>query len=345
MVPLFRIPESVLHNMRSRCTSFVPLSLLLAPYIQLVNAVAKNYTIGDTIGDHRTGQKVLYQPRKLWGTQACQNCSILPDVARIGAGTYHEATSVQDPSQLNITMNFSGTAIYAFFTLVDNQALFPQVTTLTSVDFFLDGNPLQPPFQYVPTEQHKFVYQHPVLVKDGLDNRDHTLVISGFPKGGPPIYINFDYALYTHDDLDDTQSASSTPSTVISPTSVPSDTSPSYMNTSGSNMTVTKYSTVAPAAADITTVTVLSSFPMSSAPSQGTPAPASAGLVSSKISTRANAGTIAGTVIGVLVFLGALIPLTCYFWRQRKFRKHKEGQKEAVRFYREKLVRRVYPLQ
>lgn len=112
MVPLFRIPESVLHNMRSRCTSFVPLSLLLAPYIQLVNAVAKNYTIGDTIGDHRTGQKVLYQPRKLWGTQACQNCSILPDVARIGAGTYHEATSAVDPSHLSITMNFSGELVH-----------------------------------------------------------------------------------------------------------------------------------------------------------------------------------------------------------------------------------------
>lgn len=61
--------------------------------------------------------------------------------------------------------------------------------------------------------------------------------------------------------------------------------------------------------------------------------------------TGSKAGTIVGAVIGGIAFLGGSILLTRYFWQQHKSYKRKEEQKEAVRFYKEKLVRRVYPLQ
>jgi hypothetical protein len=108
MVLNFRIPASVLHDMRSRFANFIPLLLLPAVYLQLATATATNYTIDDTNGDERTGQKVVYQPSILWGTQMCNGCAILPDVSQIMNGTYHEATSHAGPAQLNITINFSG---------------------------------------------------------------------------------------------------------------------------------------------------------------------------------------------------------------------------------------------
>jgi hypothetical protein len=70
-----------------------------------------------------------------------------------------------------------------------------------------------------------------------------------------------------------------------------------------------------------------------------------AALTDPKNSTKSKAGTIAGILIGALAFLGGSVLLTRRIWRQRKFRKHKEEQKETARFYREKLIRRVYPLQ
>ena len=68
-------------------------------------------------------------------------------------------------------------------------------------------------------------------------------------------------------------------------------------------------------------------------------------LTNTKDSTKIKAGAIAGILIGALALLGGAVPLTRYIWRQRKFRKHKEEQKKAALFYREKLVRRVYPVQ
>jgi hypothetical protein len=201
--------------MRSRFTNFIPLSLLLLVYLQLVTATATNYTIDDTYGDLRTGQKVVYKPSDLWGTQTCTGCAILPDPSQMMNGTYHEATWNPGDSQLSMSINFSGelyitliiyliliyillgTAIFVFFTLVDNIALYlPTVTTTTAVNFTLDKIPFGQ-FKYSPQRREKFLFQSLVFAQDGLVDGNHTLVIFGPPKSGPGIYVNFDYAVYT----------------------------------------------------------------------------------------------------------------------------------------------------
>jgi len=93
--------------MGSLAANFILLSLPLAVYVQAA-IVTTNYTIDDTFGDSRTGQKVLYQPSDLWGDQTCLGCAILPDASKMINGTYHEATWNPGRPQLNVTINFSG---------------------------------------------------------------------------------------------------------------------------------------------------------------------------------------------------------------------------------------------
>lgn len=84
-----------------------------------------------------------------------------------------------------------------FFNLVDDPLAFSsQVITTNAVNFIVDSIPaLQ--FQYIPTRQNQFLFQHSVFTKDNLKDGTHTLVITGPPKGGADIYVNFDYAIYT----------------------------------------------------------------------------------------------------------------------------------------------------
>lgn len=84
------------------------LSSLVGVYFQLVTAKATNYTIDDTNGDNRTGEKVAYQPSDPWRIQTCKNCTIRPEVTQFEDRTYHEAISGLDPTNLNITIRFKG---------------------------------------------------------------------------------------------------------------------------------------------------------------------------------------------------------------------------------------------
>lgn len=94
-------------------------------------------------------------------------------------------------------MQFNGTAIYVFFTLVNYQG--DGVTTLTSANFSIDGEPPSATFTYTPNmTSNAVLYKALVFSQTGLPNTLHELNIS--TTGNVSMYLNFDYAIYTTDD-------------------------------------------------------------------------------------------------------------------------------------------------
>lgn len=90
-----------------------------------------------------------------------------------------------------------GTAIFVFFTLVDNPTVYiPGITTLTAVNFTLDKMPPRQ-FRYTPQKTQGFLFQSLVFAQNDLPGGNHTLFISGPSNTDTSIYVNFDYAIYT----------------------------------------------------------------------------------------------------------------------------------------------------
>lgn len=93
-------------------------------------------------------------------------------------------------------MQFTGTAIYVFFTLVNYQG--DGITVLTSANFSVDGEP-PTTFTYTPNmTSNAVLYKSLVFSQTGLPNTLHKLNIS--TTGNISMYLNFDYAIYTADD-------------------------------------------------------------------------------------------------------------------------------------------------
>lgn len=90
-----------------------------------------------------------------------------------------------------------GTAIYVFFILANNPGPQHQATsTTTAVNITLDDQPPQL-FEHIPdVTRDDIEYNQLGFSQTGLDNTNHTLVISvsGLTE---QIWVNFDYAIYT----------------------------------------------------------------------------------------------------------------------------------------------------
>ena len=80
-----------------------------------------------------------------------------------------------------------------FFTLANYRN--DGVTTLTSVNFTVDGE-APVPWTYTPAPTTTtFIYQALVFFQTNLSNTLHTLDIT--TMGNASAYVNFDYAIYT----------------------------------------------------------------------------------------------------------------------------------------------------
>lgn len=81
-----------------------------------------------------------------------------------------------------------------YFTLANNVS---GAVTKTAVNFTLDGG--TPVFYNHEPDlaTTDFNYKAPVYQHDSLDNIHHTLVISTSQAFPDPVYVNFDYAIYT----------------------------------------------------------------------------------------------------------------------------------------------------
>ena len=88
----------------------------------------------------------------------------------------------------------SGTAIWVYGILANSAG--PGITIFTNASFELDGLPLGK-FEHVPQpEQDQYLYNVLLWSETGLENIEHTLVISA-AQGESPSLLLFDYAVYT----------------------------------------------------------------------------------------------------------------------------------------------------
>ncbi|KAF8998267.1 hypothetical protein BDQ17DRAFT_1411126 [Cyathus striatus] len=192
-----------------------------------------NRTIDDSLGDSdpHTFTKPLYNPPSgVWDDETCQKCAIKPDPSKAFKNTYTAATYNPGLQNVSISMGFEGTAIYVYFILANNQG--DGITTLTVANFTIDG-------QMVGTFRHDpdltstdILFNQLVFNKTDIPNGVHQLIISTSDVDFS-VFINFDYAIYTHVDSVDpapsstsstsTQSFSSSPTTT---SSIPSNTNP-----------------------------------------------------------------------------------------------------------------------
>lgn len=161
-----------------------------------------NRTIDDTFGDSETGDLPSFYPASgVWKRgQDCGDCYIKSDPARSFRESWTEAT-VPANTASGIRMQFDGTAIYVFFTLADFRAV--GVTTLTECTFTVDGGS-PTPYRFAseltpPREERQQLYQQLVFSMTGLSPGSHSLTIET-DTGVDQSYVNFDYAIYTHDD-------------------------------------------------------------------------------------------------------------------------------------------------
>ncbi|KAG6915336.1 hypothetical protein DXG01_012108 [Tephrocybe rancida] len=163
-----------------------------------VAAVATNRTIDDTYGDSVTGSQPIYLPVGNWDDASCSpsHCTVLPPSGQAFDHSYHAATYLVNGGPRTAQLSFRGTAIYVFFILANNV---PNAGTETFCNFILDGQNSGPTVHHAPTSSTNYQYNALVFSKTNLANIDHTLLISA-DSFDTLSYVNFDYAIYTHDD-------------------------------------------------------------------------------------------------------------------------------------------------
>ncbi|KAF9014183.1 hypothetical protein BDQ17DRAFT_1342232 [Cyathus striatus] len=206
---------------------------LLLYLLSFTFAILVNYTIDDTLGDSRTQQLLTYFPASgVWENPVCYwgNCSIRPDPSWAFEGTYMAATyRYQSMQNASIIMEFEGVAIYVLFILPNQQG--PGVDTTTMVNFTIDGQIMGNFVHVADFSTNDILHNQTVFGMTGLSNGIHQLVISASGLD-INVYINFDYAIYTH--IDGVDVSSSAPSS-IGPTPSPMSSSVAGSNASESD--------------------------------------------------------------------------------------------------------------
>lgn len=93
-----------------------------------------------------------------------------------------------------LTAPLPGTAIWVYGILANSADR--GVTIFTNASFELDGLPLGN-FEHVPQpEQEQYIYNVLLSSKTGLNNTEHTLMMTAM-QGGNSSLLLFDYAVYT----------------------------------------------------------------------------------------------------------------------------------------------------
>ncbi|KIL63984.1 hypothetical protein M378DRAFT_163687 [Amanita muscaria Koide BX008] len=96
-------------------------TLLCLFTIPICRAVLVNRTIDSNKGDPATGFVPIYQPQNEspWADQTCSGCFIQPDITKAYDGTWKAATYHPQLLDVNITLRFTGVAIWVFFILAN----------------------------------------------------------------------------------------------------------------------------------------------------------------------------------------------------------------------------------
>ncbi|KAI0326740.1 hypothetical protein GY45DRAFT_1230526, partial [Cubamyces sp. BRFM 1775] len=167
-----------------------------------LTALAKlvNRTIDDEYGDIHTGLVPTYEPIPGWAQgAACSTCGIragtspgMVDMDRVHNGTWHDSTYHNGEPTRNITVKFTGRAVYVY-NLIANAV--PSTSTLTIIDFILDGVHVDT-YTHSPDDSTNILYDVPVYVNSSLKHGQHTLVMASGSDSFVSLML-FDYIVYT----------------------------------------------------------------------------------------------------------------------------------------------------
>ncbi|KIL67155.1 hypothetical protein M378DRAFT_9777 [Amanita muscaria Koide BX008] len=184
-------------------------------------AVLVNRTIDSNLGDPVTGFVPIYQPpQNFWVSQLCSECFIRPDSSKAFDGTWNSATYIPGNEDVNVTLRFTGVAVWVFFIVPNSGVHGFGLTTYTLVNITLDGKNAGV-FSHKPDTRSDPSYNVTIFSKSGLANTSHELVI-GTNDYYNYSYINFDWAIYT---VDDGAPSSQSISTTTAPSSLASTSS------------------------------------------------------------------------------------------------------------------------
>ncbi|KAH9829641.1 uncharacterized protein C8Q71DRAFT_395696 [Rhodofomes roseus] len=205
------------------------LLLFLVGIPRIVQAGATNRTIDDQYGDSVTKALPKYgnPPSADWNYGPnCSSCSLTPDPDKMFRNSWHDNTMSASASSANtISVSFNGTAVWVYC-VTSQKANSTAMITGTNIQFELDGEKVNSPYDYASTNQQAttsdFNYNVVVYSNKLLANKEHTLVMTMQPSS----WIAFDWLQYTYVDSVDVVSAtshtSSTASTSSSTTNMPS---------------------------------------------------------------------------------------------------------------------------
>ncbi|EJD35797.1 hypothetical protein AURDEDRAFT_175136 [Auricularia subglabra TFB-10046 SS5] len=170
-----------------------------------------NYTIDDGLGDQRTHRVPDYISNAIWKARSrndgcSSNCGLSVDLTRVHDGTWHGMETHADEPPSNISIAFNGTKMYVFCVLTNDVGIAAQDTRLS---FYLDesSSPAGDFLHTADTAVKGFLYNQLVFASEALDAGPHTLVVKSYADGNSGSLIVFDYAVYsteTDDDSDTT---------------------------------------------------------------------------------------------------------------------------------------------
>ncbi|KAJ6551590.1 hypothetical protein B0H19DRAFT_1158213 [Mycena capillaripes] len=167
----------------------------LLPLLFLVGlaGAAVNRTIDDQFGDQATGMYPTYSE----GWNVCESGCI---GIRDPAGAFNQTYVFSDDANVDVTLQFSGTAIYCYGVIpLFGPSNLLGLTIKTTLDNELLKITTVPwPARLSPNESSQ-AYSILLYSRTGLENAEHTLVLGG--GDGRYQWMSFDYAIYTFDDF------------------------------------------------------------------------------------------------------------------------------------------------
>ncbi|KAM6500164.1 hypothetical protein JOM56_003178 [Amanita muscaria] len=176
-------------------------TLLFLFTIAVCRAALVNRTIDSRFGDPVTGFVPIYhdQPAFVWSDQACQGSNCLQlDTAKAFDGTWNDAVYYPGLANVNVTLQFTGVAIWVFFILL-NFSNSPYINN-TNVNITLDGQ-YAATFSHTPDNTTDVIYNATIFHTSGLANAPHELIIGTqdyLPvETGYRNWLIFDWAIYS----------------------------------------------------------------------------------------------------------------------------------------------------